>query len=195
MEVDFIDPNKKFYFCGKTVSINKKNRSVNDFWRWGYSDLIQNINRGILAEYLIAWVLSIDEKPRNPWDAYDLMTGDGFKIEVKSTGYLQAWDYGTKPNPRFVIQERQRWTDKGLEKEAAFNADVYILCYHKEKDRIKIDPMDLSQWDFWVFSKKEIIQLLDKRKSISINQILKEGYKPLIFNELRNSVEIIKKSF
>ena len=29
-------------------------RSVLDFWRWGFSDLRENVVRGILAEFLVA---------------------------------------------------------------------------------------------------------------------------------------------
>ena len=133
--VNFISPDKKFHYDNTKLYLNSGNRTSLDFWQWGYSDLVQNVIRGILAEYIVAWVLNLDRTPRNPWEPFDLKTEDGERIEVKSTGYLQSWDYGTKPNPRFVIQERQRWTDSGLETRADFNADIYILCYHKEKNR------------------------------------------------------------
>ena len=189
--VEFISPVKQFHFDGKEASIGGNTRTALDFWRWGYSDLVQNVNRGILAEYIVAWALDLDNKPRNPWEPCDLITKDGKRIEVKSTGYLQSWDYGTKPNPRFVIRERQRWTDKGLEKDAEYNADVYVLTYHKQQDRDKLDPMNLEQWDFWIFSKDDIINLLKGRKSISIAQLQKEGYKPIPIINLKKKVESI----
>ena len=186
--VQFINPNKKFIFKGENLKISNTNRTILDLWRWGFSDLIQNINRGILAEFIIAWILKLDNTPRNPWDPYDLLTKDGKRIEVKSTGYLQSWDYGTKPYPKFVILQRQRWTEYGLETNAEYNADIYILCYHKEKNRDILDPMDLYQWDFWIFSKDEIISLLKGKKSISISFLEKEKYKPIEIDKIYNKV-------
>ena len=65
------------------------------------------------------------------------------------------------------------------------NADVYVLCYHKEENIDRIDPMDLSQWDFWIFTKEEIVTLLNGRKSISISQLHKEGHSPVDLAEIR----------
>lgn len=192
--VNFISPDKKFHYDNNEICLNSGNRTSLDFWQWGYSDLVQNVIRGILAEYIVAWVLNLDRIPRNPWEPFDLKTEDGERIEVKSTGYLQSWDYGTKPNPRFVIQERQRWTDSGLETEADFNADIYILCYHKEKNRKYLDPMNLSQWDFWVFSKEGIINLLHGRKSISIAQLERENYKCISVRELAQKINMCIKN-
>lgn len=187
---DFIPYDKNFHFDGNEAELGNEKRTISDFWRWGYSDLIQNINRGILAEYIVAWALNLDKTPRNPWEAFDLITENGKRIEVKSTGYLQSWDYGTKPNPKFIIVERQRWTDTGLEKDADYNADVYVLCYHKETERSNLDPLNLKQWDFWVFSKKEIIKLLNGRKSITIRQLIKEDHQPIgVINFKKKSLE------
>jgi len=188
MMVEFLDSNKFFHSNGTKIELSNRKCTTLDFWRWGYSDLVQNINRGILAEYIVAWTLNLDNKPRDPWEPFDLKTKNGKRIEVKSTGYLQSWDYGTKPNPRFVIQERQRWTKSGLDVTADYNADVYVLCYHKETDRKKLDPMNLSQWVFWVFSKNEIINLLNKRKSISIKQLKKEGFNGFEVKELYSKI-------
>ena len=185
---DFISSDKIFHFDGNEAKLGTGKRTISDFWKWGYSDLIQNINRGILAEYIVAWALNLDKEPRNPWEAFDLITEDGKRIEVKSTGYLQSWDYGMKPKPKFVIEEKQRWTDAGLEKDVDYNADIYILCYHKETERGNLDPLNLKQWDFWAFSKDEIIRLLGGRKSITIKQLVKEGYQPVSVKDLKMEI-------
>jgi len=43
-----------------------------------------------LAEYLVATVLGLNQGVRNEWDAYDLETEAGLKIEVKSAAYIQS---------------------------------------------------------------------------------------------------------
>jgi hypothetical protein len=72
--------------------------SVKDFWSWSASDLISNVMRGHLAEFIVAKAISATEIVRNEWASYDLTTPDGTKVEVKSAAYLQSWsqdDYST----------------------------------------------------------------------------------------------------
>jgi hypothetical protein len=63
-----------------------------DFWQWAYSDLLSNTNRGRLAEFIVARALSLGlTDVRIEWDAVDLVTPTGVKVEVKSAAYLQSW--------------------------------------------------------------------------------------------------------
>jgi hypothetical protein len=59
------------------------------FWRWSSSDLVSNALRGVLAEYLVACDIGVADGTRMEWDAYDLKTPGGVKVEVKSAAYLQ----------------------------------------------------------------------------------------------------------
>jgi len=65
-------------FKGGPESINSK--TVCDFWQWSFSDLMQNTTRGILTEYIVAVLLGIDNKIRNPWLAFDLELPDGRRL-------------------------------------------------------------------------------------------------------------------
>ena len=49
-----------------------------------------NNTRGYLAEFLVANAVGAFG-PRIEWDAYDIITPEGIRIEVKSSAYLQAW--------------------------------------------------------------------------------------------------------
>lgn len=56
------------------------------------SDLVSNATRCRLAEYIVARALGISTAGvRDEWAAYDLITPDGIRIEVKSAAYLQSW--------------------------------------------------------------------------------------------------------
>jgi hypothetical protein len=49
-----------------------------DFWRWSASDLVGNVTRGTLAEFIVARALgSSTLNPREEWAAYDLVTPEG----------------------------------------------------------------------------------------------------------------------
>ena len=87
MEPQPLSPNEKFV-GGESTPLAV---TVGDFWQWAYSDLISNTDRGILAEYIVAIALGIDDTVRVPWGPYDLVTPAGTKIEVKSGSYIQSW--------------------------------------------------------------------------------------------------------
>ena len=77
-----------FYSEGEEVGVQ-----LIDFWRWAYSDLLNNVARGVLAEFLVANALDITKpKLRTEWDPYDLKSKQGTKIEVKSSAYIQSWN-------------------------------------------------------------------------------------------------------
>jgi hypothetical protein len=64
--------------------------TVLDYWRWAFSDLRDNTQRGVLAEFLVALALGRTETRRKAWDNYDVTTSSGLRIEVKASGYLQS---------------------------------------------------------------------------------------------------------
>jgi len=72
---------------GSTIGIK-----LIDFWKWSVSDLISNATRGRFAEFIVASALGINmENVRDEWSAYDLISPEGIKIEVKSAAYIQSW--------------------------------------------------------------------------------------------------------
>ena len=75
-------------------TFNNKNTSINvlSFWQWSSSDLLTNVIRGKLAEFIVASSIDLIDNEREEWDAYDLITEKGLKIEIKSSAYIQSWD-------------------------------------------------------------------------------------------------------
>ena len=73
--------NNKFTFHGEDTGL-----SVVDFWSWAYSDLLNNTDRGVLAEYIVhsALLPPPDSKMRNDWHPFDLNSPTGQRNEVKS---------------------------------------------------------------------------------------------------------------
>src|SRR5688572_14217882 len=69
------------------------NYTLLDFWRWSVSDILSNATRGRFAEFIVGTVLNINPlNLRDEWDAFDLITNSGIKIEVKSAAYIQSWN-------------------------------------------------------------------------------------------------------
>ncbi|MDP4000217.1 MAG: hypothetical protein Q8Q11_02170 [bacterium] len=164
-------------------------RTAQDYWQWGYSAVLSNTDRGVLAEYIVAVLLGIDEAARIPWDACDLRLPDGKKIEVKSTAKLQAWSQGKLNEPRIVLKPTKAYDPRtNTYLPADFNADVYIFCFFKTEKLEKANLLDMSQWDFYVFSQTQIMGLLAGRKSISLKQLESEGFKSISADSVASAV-------
>jgi len=123
------------------------------FWRWSASDLLSNATRGILAEYLVARALGVgEESVRDEWAPYDLTTPDGVKVEVKSAAFLQSWHQDQPSRVSFVVPKTRAWdaSTNRLSEELARQADVYVFALLAHQDKKAINPMDISQWCFYV---------------------------------------------
>lgn len=101
--------------------------------------------RGMLAEYLVGLALEcVADKNRAEWDAFDLQTADGIKVEVKASAYLQSWKQVRPSTIRFDIGERTAWYAESntYAAVAGRGADVYVFCVFRETDRAAANPLD-----------------------------------------------------
>lgn len=110
--------------------------TLGEFWAWSSSDLLSNALRGQLAEFIVGTALGCLKNTaiRTEWDAYDLVTTSGVRIEVKSTAYLQSWGPTAPASLRFSIAERYAWDARtnSSATERSRSADVYVFCVHTE---------------------------------------------------------------
>ncbi len=73
-----------------TFNGQKTDYKLLDFWRWSVSDIMSNATCGRFAEFVVGTAIGLNpENIRDEWDAYDLETEEGIKIEVKSAAYIQ----------------------------------------------------------------------------------------------------------
>ncbi|CAN1724174.1 protein of unknown function [Hyphomicrobium sp. 1Nfss2.1] len=114
---------------------------VLSFWQWSASDLVSNTMRGVLAEYIVAPALGIDEGVRREWDAYDLVLGDGTKVEVKSAAYIQSWHQKKPSTIQFGVARKRAWDAETnvVAAEPCRSADVYIFALLAHTDRATIN--------------------------------------------------------
>lgn len=152
-----------------------------DFWRWSSSTLLDNTMRGMLAEFLVGLALEcIGDNHRAEWDAFDLKTADGIKVEVKASAYLQSWKQQRPSTIRFDIGERIAWYAE-TNTYAAFadrGADVYVFCVFTETNRAEANPLDTRQWFFLVASTTALDAAVGHQKSIGLAP-LRERVKPI----------------
>ena len=181
-------PEDEFHFDDSPATINNKQSAVSDFWQWAYSDLYQNVTRGMVGQYIVAWALGVDHVPDDTWGSFDLTSPEGKKIEVKTTSYLQTWEQKNEPKPKFRIKKTHLYSkDTGYSKEKDFQADIYVLCYFFEEDKEKADITNLNQWKFWVLTKKTIEEIFSKTESILVSKIDLE-FSSISVKEIRSKI-------
>lgn len=130
--------------------------TVRDFWAFAMSDLRTNNVRGYLAEFLVAKAVGAGGF-RIEWDAYDVLTPDGVRIEVKSAGYLQTWDQRRLSRISFGSMKGRTWSvELGQSASATLNADVYVFAVQTAVQHESYDPLDISQWQFYILSRDAV---------------------------------------
>ncbi len=174
--------NEQFIFNKKNLPLN-----VLDFWKWSASDLLTNRQRGILAEFIVASSLNLTNKPREEWDEYDLITHEGIKIEVKSASYIQSWEQEEYSKINFGIQPTIKWNGNQRTNEKVRQSDVYIFCLLAHKDYKTINPLDLSQWEFYILTTDVLNKKVPKQKTISLSSLLSLSPKKVTYQDIRTS--------
>ena len=157
------------------------------FWQWAASDLVSNVLRGRLAEYIIAQDLGVANGTRTEWDAYDLQTDAGIKVEVKSAAYVQSWKQTRVSDIRFGVQPTLGWdastNEYGLERRR--QADVYVFCLLHHQEKSTLDPLDVTQWEFYVLPAAVLNERLPNQKGISLATLLRLEPVKAAYGEIR----------
>lgn len=187
-----------------------KNSTLADFLMWAYSDLCDDVIKGIFAEWMVAKLLGIPTTRRYEWSNSDLFSTRGTKIEVKASSYWQSWKaispdgtakdlakYPPQPDAkiRFSGLMAKDTIDHHKEKQGRFKSDLYVFCFQNERNYEKWNAMNLSQWEFYLVPAKSLTT-----KSVSLQWLKANRFGPLNpsqlsqqFNEYENTNRLLTK--
>ncbi len=192
METKFIAATRKtggeqFIYNGHSVE-----HFLVDYWAWAYSDLVNNVDRGKLAEFIVASALGASDGVSATWDKFDILyRGSG--IEVKSSSYLQSWAQERESYIGFAV----RPTVAPIANTATYDderkrqSDVYVFCLLKHKDKLTLDALNLDQWEFYVVPTALLNELIPTQKSISLSFLQKHNVVPCDYSEIKIRVDDI----
>lgn len=172
--------------------VNKLPESENRFWTWIRPSLAENRMRGVIGEYWVANSLGILESPRRGWEPWDLETEDGIRVEVKSAGYIQSWhEPGQRHSTPFfginrVNVEADR--EKGLPAGRYRPAMVYVFCLHFWIESATLDPLDISQWEFYVLPVSVLEAERPDGKTIGLSALKQLGAELVTYDELGSKI-------
>lgn len=173
---------------------HENNEILNDnllsFWQWSSSELVGNSLRGILAEYLVASALGCVSGVRQQWDAYDIETREGVKVEVKSGAYLQSWSQKKLSSIQFGIKPTYGWdaetnTRTGIKTR---QSDVYIFCVLTHKDKSSVDPMNVAQWNFYILPTSVLNREVNAQATISLTSLKRFNPISVEYGKIHNAV-------
>lgn len=151
--------------------------SLKDFWQWAYSDLLGNAERGAVAEFIVATALGVHKNVRVSWDKFDLLSKEGIKIEVKTSGFIQTWEQKSLSKLVFGIAPTFGWDSvtNVYDTERSRQSDVYVFCVHKHTKQETIDPLDIKQWDFYLLTTAVIDKVFGEQKTATLTSLKKAG--------------------
>ena len=173
MKPRFLSGDKSFHAGGVLIGA-----TLLDYWRWSGSELLSNVWRGVLAEFLIARALDGTHEPRVEWAPWDLQTRSGVTVEVKSAAYWQAWPQHCPSVIEFDIAPRKQFWDVETNEttklpEPRRLADVYVFCVLGRDDLPKVDtdPLDIDQWAFYVLGRACLDRERPAQKKIRVKPL------------------------
>ncbi len=118
-----------------------------------FSRLVTNVYRGLIVEAIVSVALGTDwEWCSEDWYACDFRHRESkTHLEVKQSAACQSWQT-KRPSvaswdigARKYVWQNEEWTSK-----PGRNAEIYVLAWHPETDRIIADHRDPWQWEFFV---------------------------------------------
>ncbi|MDE2706087.1 MAG: hypothetical protein OXI35_13540 [Gemmatimonadota bacterium] len=165
--------------------------TVLNFWQWSASNLIDNTQRGALAEYIVALAIgSVDDTRRPEWASYDIKTPADIKVEVKSSAYIQNWAQKKASTPRFSIRQAFAWNpDTSTHSDEKIrDSDIYVFCLHKHRDKETLDPLDVSQWDFYILPTAALEREAKEQKTIGLASLERLGARKVSFGQIHDTI-------
>ena len=154
------------------------------------SDLVNNTTRGVLAEYIVSQAVGASTvETREVWAAFDLITPEGIKIEVKSSSYLQSWSQSGLSSISFGISPSRAWDAESntFSNESKRQADVYVFALLAHQDKSTINPLNLDQWAFFVLATAKLDTHFELQKTITLSG-LEAHASPIEFEKLKSAV-------
>lgn len=161
--------------------------TVRDFWSWGFSDLRLNTVRGMLAQFLVARALGDERVTDEGWGNFDVLTPEGIRVEVKSSGYLQSWRQRRVSSIAFGGLTGRAWSEtEGQATERSVRADVFVFAVHTCRDPASYDMLDLSAWEFRVLPGTLVNRLANR--SMTWGTLVAHAPEPVAWHDLRDAV-------
>lgn len=170
--------------------------SLLDFWQWAYSDLLNNTDRGLLAEFIVGSALGLIDEPalRVEWDGCDFYYRGG-TVEVKSAAYLQSWPQKKLSDIVYNISvKEQYWNVMSYETITCTPPQRLARCYvfalfaEKEPEQALTKLLDTRSWRFYVLPTRVLDGVFGDQEEVSL-PVLEKLTAPITYEYLKHAIE------
>lgn len=131
--------------------------NVEEYWAWAHSNLANNVERGLVAEYLVRHALELRDGPRDHWMRESDLNVEGHNIQVKCSAFMQSWEQSRDSKIQFRLKR-----DK-------LNCDLFIFAVWWAQGGVRPDApisiIDVGQWWFFLITGENLRTVLENRRN------------------------------
>lgn len=165
------------------------NLTLLDFWRWSESDLLNSLTRTRLAQFIVASALGARaEGPRDERASLNLVTPDGIKVRVKSGAFLKSFHQRSLSKIAFNLEVRPSHSEDGSPALAVHPTQVYVFALLDYVKRGTVDPLDLSEWRFFVPPTSKLEALMKKQHALTLPMLDQLSMGSVAYDDLSTAV-------
>lgn len=177
--------------CTGDEPIIGTDKTLIDYWRWAHSCVASNSERGKLAEFYVKCAVGAAAPFRIEWDAVDVVAPEGTRIEVKSSAYLQTWKCKKLSKIIFDIAPKMSWNSETnlYNEKIGRSSDLYVFCLFACQNPHIANPLDLSQWEFYLLSTKVLNARAPTQKTISLSSLIGLGARKVSYCALSSEIK------
>ena len=67
-------------------------------------------------------------------------------------------------------------------------SDIYVFCVHKHTDQQTVDPLQISQWDFYLIPTQILNEKFGNQKTASLSSLIKAGTEKCEYDNLAERI-------
>jgi hypothetical protein len=111
-------------------------------------------------------------------------------VEVKSAAFIQSWHQERLSQISFPVPKTRGW-DRDTNRQdddPRRKADVYVFALLAHTDQATLDPIDVSQWEFYVLPTRVLDERQRSQHSITLPSLRKLAGKAVEFAGLGDAV-------
>ena len=179
---------EKFVFDGQSVGFD-----FLEFWKFQYSNIYSL--HGEIAEFIVARALGVTESQNSAyWTLWDTSYRNK-RIEVKATAYYHLWNENgniSKQRTFGITKANGSYdADKSENSEFCRQNDVYVFCLNTGETKESSNPLDLSNWEFYLVPTAVINEKCGDNKTISLGRIKALGFSAKRYDEIKIEIDKI----
>lgn len=146
--------------------------AIIDLWKYKFSN-IYNMQE-VIAEFIVEKALNMEKSYNvDSWTLYDILYREK-RIEIKQTSYYHTWNENMKvSNQRIfgITKANSSYENSDEKNKYERQNDIYVFCLNIGETKETSNPLDVSNWEFYIVPTKVINKECGNNKTISLGRV------------------------